>query len=239
MKKSSFSASLECARRLVEAGCPLDYLEDLPHRSLRRIYVESLEGYATSRLIDLGDGSVRYILAFRLGTDLAGGATVTDWSISVPWDHHVTWDMDPREIVPKADWPSYSDLFDSRLLSILNGRGRVYAGRPVAGLVCGQAYFQCVPEPVINSPIRLAEVKLSSGAGCTITSRIELRLERRLMRRPTQATRQGRLFENPDPVCETVPGKQCVSSAVDSEQPPALTEDKLRSEVIEERTPSS
>jgi hypothetical protein len=237
MKKSSFSASLECARRLVEAGCPLDYLEDLPHRSLRRIYVESLEGYATSRLIDLGDGGVRYILALRLGTDLAGGATVTDWSISVPWDQHVTWDMEPREIVPKADWPSYSDLFDSRLLSILNGRGRVYAGRPVAGLACGQAYFQSVPKSVANGSIRIAELKLSSGAGYTITSHIELRFERWLMPKPTQATRRGPLFEKP--VCEPVAERHGVPSAADTKQPPAVTEDKFRCEGIEERTPSS
>lgn len=125
MRKTRFSASFECAHRLIELGCPLDYVEDLPRMSRRRLYIKPLDGYATSRLLDLGEGSIRYIIACRLSTDLVGGAAVSKWDVTAPWAQHVTWDFEPRDILPKEDWPSYHDLLDSRLLAVLSGRGRV------------------------------------------------------------------------------------------------------------------
>lgn len=224
--RSSFSASLECAQRLVAAGCPLDYLEGLPETSRRRLYIEPLRGYARSRLVDLGEGSLRYILAFRLGTDLAGGANVTNWGISAPWDQHVTWDFDPRDIVPKADWPSYSDLFDSRLLSVLNGQGRVYAGRPISGLVCGQAYFQSLPKSLASGSIRHAELTIS-GRGFTVASQLELRFERRDVAKSAYTTRQGTLFEKRDPICESASQKWRVPPVI-AEQRPVLSPEQRR-----------
>ncbi len=200
MTKSRFSASRECARRLVEAGCPLDYLEDLPKTSPRRLYIEPLESYATSRVLDLGEGSVRYIIAFRLGTDLASGASVTDWDITAPWGQHVTWDFDPRDIIPKGEWPAYLELLDSRLFAVLNGRGRVYRGRPIAGLVCGQAYFESVPEPSASGPTRLAKLKLSDDAGYAAEADIELTVERRQAPDRAQYRRSCRLFDKRDPI---------------------------------------
>lgn len=212
MKKTTFSASFECAHRLIELGCPLDYAEDLPKMSRRRLYIEPLDGYAISRLLDLGEGSILYIVACRLGTDLAGGAAVSKWGVSAPWAQHVTWDFEPRDILPKEDWPSYRDLLDSRLLAVLNGRGRVYAGRPVAGLICGQAYLQSVPKSLAHGEIRIAELTLSSTDGGTVTSRFELRFER-LVQQPKQyETRHGRLFEKPDMVPVTV--RRSLSAAV-------------------------
>jgi hypothetical protein len=87
-----YAASYECGRRLVAAGCPLDYLELLPGKSdphRKRLYIRELGGYVENRVIDFGAGSFGYVIAVAVGTDLSGGIVISDWSFVAPWDHYI------------------------------------------------------------------------------------------------------------------------------------------------------
>jgi len=87
-----YSASYECGRRLVGAGCQLDYLESLPRnaRAHRKFfYIRQLTGYAQSRIYDFGLGGTAYVIAFVIGTDRSSGVVISEWSFAPPWEHYV------------------------------------------------------------------------------------------------------------------------------------------------------
>jgi hypothetical protein len=202
MKIRPHAASYERGRRLVAAGCPLDYLESLPHKSgvfRKTLYIRELGGYTENRVIDFGAGTIGYVIGVAVGTDLPGGIVISDWSFVAPWDHYISWDYEPRDVVPKRDHCIYNGLFNSRLSGVMNDRRLLARGRPVEGLVCGRA-FEPIPESVASGETVHGKLSLTSDTGYTVALRITLRVDRSIARAPNALTerRKGRLFDKPD-----------------------------------------
>ena len=197
-----YAASYERGRRLVAAGCPLDYLELLPGKSdphRKRLYVRELGGYVENRVIDFGAGSFGYVIAVAVGTDLSGGIVISDWSFVAPWDHYISWDYEPCDVVPKRDHCIYNGLFNSRLSSVINDRRLLARGRPVEGLLCGCA-FEPIPESVASGETVHGKLTLTDDAGSTVALRITLTVDRSIARARDASTarRKSRLFDNLD-----------------------------------------
>jgi hypothetical protein len=142
MTKRVFAASYQRSIDLTDAGCPLDY----PVRRTA-FYAEQLAGYAESRIYSLGSGQTSYVIGVRLRTDASAGTIITDWGIVLPWsDHLVSWDYTPEDTIPKAYWPAYESIVDSRLMAVLNEGHLLGRGRPIDGLLCGYS-----PQPIPES----------------------------------------------------------------------------------------
>jgi hypothetical protein len=57
-----YAASLDCGRRLMAAGCPIDHLNHLPRdiNSVRKtLYLAQLDEPSDSRVFDLGHGRLK------------------------------------------------------------------------------------------------------------------------------------------------------------------------------------
>lgn len=174
-----FSASHECGCRLVAAGIPLDYLANLPREidaPLRsHLSIGQLGGTFQSRVLDQKEQEVKYFIALRLGTNLSMGVVISDWRLTTPWDHWITWDCDAADIVPASDHPIYARLFDSNLSAVLNNRLHLSRGKVVEGLLCGRAYF----ESIRNGAKVHANLSLTDDTGQVFTQDIEMIVERR------------------------------------------------------------
>jgi hypothetical protein len=135
--------------KLIAGGCPLDYPEALPQRSVaeRNLFrVEQLTGYIQSRLYLFSEVQIGYSIALRLETDRPSGTIITEWNIEPQWPNvAICWDYEPRDFVPKRDRGEYADLLDSPLLGVLNDRRPLRRECPIRGLLCGYSY-QSVPE---------------------------------------------------------------------------------------------
>src|SRR5713101_8136688 len=149
MINSLYAPSYECGRRLVAAGCPLDYLEILPRHLAafrKRLEIRQLGGYVESRVFALGPINTGYLIGLHLHTDLPRGVIISDWRFNPPWENHlISWDYDPRDIVPALGRGRYERVVHSRLSAVLNERRLLTRGHPVEGLLCGCA-FQPMPE---------------------------------------------------------------------------------------------
>lgn len=175
------SASYECARRLIAVGCPLDYVNDLPRdiSSFRKaLHITQLEGYGDSCVFHLGNEHLGYVIPLRVGSDVPNGVIISDWSFSPPWDHHIDWDYDPRDVIPVSAHPAYVDLFDSRLLGVLNERRLLTRGHPVEGVLCGMAHFQSTLEPFETGALATAKISLTDDRGMTVQKNLRLRIDR-------------------------------------------------------------
>jgi len=195
-----YSASYECGRRLVGAGCPLEYLENLPHKSTahrKLLFVRQLTGYAESRIYDSGAGGTTYVIAFVIGTDRSSGVVISEWSFAPPWEQYVSWDYHARDVVPRQDHPAYEHLFDSRLSAVLHERHLLTRGYPVAGLLCGRA-LESIPATVDRSAPARGELSLTTDTGSTTTLRIKLPIHRIDLRHEGWAKREGGLLDKPD-----------------------------------------
>src|ERR1700689_4691268 len=105
MKNWPFAASYERGIALVEAGCPIDFLNALPRHSRESVRAEPLAGYAESCVYPLGPSQTAYVIPLRLATDRAAGSIIAEWSFVPPWeDHIVFWDSAPEDVIPKRVW---------------------------------------------------------------------------------------------------------------------------------------
>jgi hypothetical protein len=140
--KGPYEPSHERALRLLAAGCPLDYVNDLSNASSAfepRVQVAQLQGDSVSCILDLGNASISYILALQLSTAAMRGVVISRWTFGVPWEQEVDWDLDPSDVVPASDQAAYSELFDSGLSRVLSESYLLKRGRPVRGVLCGTA----------------------------------------------------------------------------------------------------
>jgi hypothetical protein len=202
-----FSASYECGCRLVAAGVPLDYPESLPREvdALRnRLYISQLGGDCESRVLDLGDGGISYIIAVRISTNLSRGIVVSDWSVTTPWHHYINWDYDAADVVPILDHPTYPKVLDSQLSDVLNKRRHLSSGRSVDGLLCGKAFFQSIPKSVPKGSTVHANLSITVDTGEVFAQDVEMIVDRRAARRLVYAKREGSLFEKRDSAANEV-----------------------------------
>lgn len=154
MKNPIFAASYERGVELMAAGCPLDYLDALPHQSFR---AEQLPGYADSRVYELGPCDAGWVIPLVLRTDRPSGTFITGWSFELPWKgHDIHWGYEPEDIIPKKHQDDYKHLFDSRLTGVLNEGRLIRRGYPVEGLLCGRSY-----KPIGESVHGFISAKLS------------------------------------------------------------------------------
>jgi hypothetical protein len=200
-----FAASYDCGRRLVAVGCPLDYLQDLPRNLAafrKTLEMRQLGGYVESRVFALAASQTAYVMGLRLLTDLPQGIIISHWDFHPPWnDHWISWDYDPREIVPTWEHARYESVFDSRLSAVLNDHRLLARGHPVEGLLCGCAY-QAIPQSCASGATVTAKLTLIDDAGHTFALRIELAVDRSavLTAKAHTTRRKGRLFDQPDSV---------------------------------------
>ena len=183
-----FTASYETGRELVRAGIPLDFLDALPRETelLRKTYyVAQLGGYGASKIIDLNDHQVRYVIALELRTERPSGIVISDWSFSSPWGHHITWDYHPFDLIPITEHGSYRKLFNSRILDVLNDGCLLSRGRPVKGLLCGSAAFESLPETIRSGATVEAKLTLTDDHGDVVEKTLRFMVDRKIAR--TQA----------------------------------------------------
>jgi hypothetical protein len=198
-----FAASYECGRRLVAAGCPLDYLQDLPRNLAafrKTLELRQLGGYVESRVFALGSTQTCYLIGLRLHSELPRGMIISDWSFSPPWeDHVISWDYDAREMVPEREHASYESVFDSRLSAVLNDGRLLARGHPIEGLLCGCAY-QAIPDSCASGATVSAKLTVTDNTGRTFALRIALAVDRSaaLARSERTTRRAGRIFDHPD-----------------------------------------
>lgn len=200
-----YAASYECGRRLVAVGCPLDYLESLPRNLAafrKALQIRQLGGYVESRVFALGPIRTGYLIGVRLHTDLPRGIIVSDWGFHPPWENHVvSWDYDPREIVPAGEHARYETIFDSRLSAVMNERRLLTRGHPVEGLLCGCA-SQSIPESLPIAATVSGKLTVTDDTGDTFALRITLAVDRSAARtwKTWTTRREGGPFKHPNPV---------------------------------------
>lgn len=203
-----YAASYECGRRLVAAGCPLDYLETLPRVTAsrrKRLYARQLQGPAESCILDFGDGGFAYIIALAIGTDLSRGNVIADWTFVPPWDQqHINWDYDASEIGPLRDRCVYKGLSNDRLSAVLNDRRLLTRGCAVEGLLCGFA-LEPIPESDAGKKIARAQLNFTDDMGCTVTLPIPFTIDHSMAQKTRMPTGSRRLFDQADPPNSWVP----------------------------------
>ena len=189
---------------IVAAGCPLDYLKNLPRTSgayRTRLRVQELGGYLESRVFDDSPtAGARYLIGVRLGTDLPGGVIISDWDFCPPWENHsVCWDYDPQDIVPADEYARYASVFNSRLSAVLNERRLLLRGRPVEGLLCGRAVHS-IPESIAKGAAVRAQLMMVDDTGYTVRLDIELAVHHRTpqINKASRSGRRVRIFDKPD-----------------------------------------
>jgi hypothetical protein len=203
MTKPLYAASYQRGQRLVAAGCPLDYLEDLPRNlaAVRKtLEIRQLGGYVESRVVALGPTQTCYLLGLRLHTDLPRGIVISDWGFRPPWEDHVIfWDYEPTDILPALERGRYESVVHSRLSAVLNERRLLTRGHPVEGLLCGCA-SQTMPESLLSGATAYAMLTVTDDAGNTLALRIELTVDRSaaLTGKARTTRREGGLFDKPD-----------------------------------------
>lgn len=143
MKNWPFAASYERGIALVEAGCPIDFPEVLPRQSSeleKSFRATQLTGYAESRIYRLGPLLTGFILGLRLATSRSSGTIISQWTFVPPWDDHlVSWDYEPKDIIPQEHLHVYKPLLRSRLIGILSESRLLKRGYPVTGILCGRS----------------------------------------------------------------------------------------------------
>jgi hypothetical protein len=170
-------ASHARGRRLIAAGCPLDYVGHIPGELApdARLYAYELGGYPESRLVDFGTRT-GYLVTLGVGTNLPGGNLISDWTFEMPWPELISWDYDPVDISP-SQCHLYGPLINSRLSAALKGRSPLTRGYPVEGVLCGRAE-QPIPESFANAAMIDAQLGLTDDTGHTATLRVPLRVHR-------------------------------------------------------------
>jgi len=115
--------------------------------------------------------------------------------------HEICWDYDGFDMVPPNRKNLYARLFDSRLPPLLNERRLLVRGRPVEGLLRGNA-FQPIPDSVDLCKPVAATLNLTDDAGRTVTLRIRLTVDRSLAPKQTRLAprRKGSLLDKRDPI---------------------------------------
>jgi hypothetical protein len=197
MKNRIFAASYKRGIELIAAGCPIDYPDALAghaaaqHKPFR---AEQLGGYVESRVYALGTLLTGYVIALRLGTDRPSGSVITEWSFAPEWqDDLISWDYEPRDIIPERQRAAYASVLDSPLMGVLNEHRLLRRGYPIDGLVCGCSY-QPIPES--GDSLMHGKFTLVDDRGNTVALRIALTVIRQAATRSkTSPTRAGRLFD--------------------------------------------
>lgn len=198
-----YSASRDRGWALIAAGCPIDYLNNLPcdsDRYCKRLYIRQLVGYADSRFYELGPFDAGFVVALRLGTDTPSGIVVAGWRWSfVPsCECDINWDCDACDVVPKRDHFFYEKLFTSHLSEKLNERRLLARGRPVDGLLCGRILDP--PERFARAQIVHAKLTVTDTKGYSTTLSIQLNVHRSFAAKLGARTNKcrRRLLDKPD-----------------------------------------
>jgi hypothetical protein len=197
MKNRIFAASYQRGIELMAAGCPLDYPDALAgHAAAQRepFRAEQLGGYVESRVYGLGPLLTGYVIALRIGTDRPPGTVITEWGFAPPWpDDLISWDYEPRDIIPEGQREGYASVLDSHLMGVLNERRLLRRGYPIDGLVCGCSY-QPIPES--GDSLICGNFTLVDDRGNAVALRIALTVIRySATRSKTSSTRAGRSFD--------------------------------------------
>jgi hypothetical protein len=135
------------------------------------------------------------VIALRLGTDRPAGAVITEWSFAPQWqDDLISWDYEPRDIIPERQRAAYASVLDSHLMvGVLNEHRLLKRGYPIDGLVCGCSY-QPIPES--GDSLMHGKFTLVDDRGNTVALRIALTVIRQAATRSkTSPTRARRLFD--------------------------------------------
>src|ERR1700758_959839 len=172
-----YAASYECGRALAVAGCPIDYLDQLPRNPAKyrkKLRMREIGGYAESRALDTAPNrGTTYLLPIRLGTDLPSGVIVADWFFEPPWpDHQISWDIDPDTVLADNERPAYQRYFRSRLLEVLDDHRLLRRGQAVEGLLCGHA-VQSIPAENPKRAIAESRLIVTLDSGEVYTLRIQ------------------------------------------------------------------
>ena len=203
MANKILAASYERGVELAAAGCPLDYLDALRGDSAfgsKSFWAKQLPGYAESRTYVLGPSLTGFVIGLRLGTNCGSGTEIAQWNFVPPWpEHHIDWNYDPTDIIPKLDLGSYRSVLDPRLLKILNGRSMLRRGYPVEGLLCGFS-DQPVREP--GNGLVSGKLRLVDENGNVVTLGIDLRVYRSVAIRSGKnpRRRRGALLDKADQI---------------------------------------
>ena len=185
--RHSYSASFEAALRLITAGCPLDYIDHLPRESrsdCAALRISSLDGYCLAKVIQILP-RVIYLIPIRLSTERGRGLIIDRWEFVGPWDQYISWDFDPRDVLPHSALPPYEHLLESHLLEIFNDRRILRRGQTIAGILCGVADFQEIPAGVEAGPMPSALLRVTAEDGVRVAVKISLCVER-VVTKPVQ-----------------------------------------------------
>jgi hypothetical protein len=198
-----YAGSYECGRRLVAAGCPLDFLNSLPRippKPRKTFSVYRLRGYSGSVIYDVGHAQTVFVLALAIRSEVRCGVVIVDWAFDPPWrDYHIDWDYQAGDTVPERDLPVYGKLLCSRLPDVLNDHLLIARGRPVQGLLCGRG-FSAIPDSIApGEPVR-AKLRITDDCGSTETLHLALPIDRSLAPKKQERAvpRVAPLFDCPD-----------------------------------------
>jgi hypothetical protein len=190
VKKYAYRSSYECGRRLIELGCPLDFLEALPREAERRrisLKARQIEGYCEGRVISLGPYDTGYVFGLRLETEIWRGVVITGWSFTAPWgDHEVVWGEDRDKILPERDRVPYAQIGSRRFSAVLLDRHLLRRGYPEEGVFCGRAY-RPLPESAPRGGIVCGAMKISDDTGRDVDLSVKLVVVHRKVRPPKKA----------------------------------------------------
>jgi hypothetical protein len=203
MTKPIWAASYELGVELAAAGCPLDYLDALRDDSAaagKSFWAKQLCGYAESCVYVLGESLTGFVIGLRLGTSRGGGTIITEWNFVPPWpEHHICWDYQPTDIIPKPGLGNYRSVLDSRLPGILNERRMLRRGYPVEGLLCG---YSDQPVPESGEGLVSGKLRLVDENGNIVSLSLDLRIVRAAATRSRRNLRSRRsgLLEKVDQI---------------------------------------
>jgi len=171
--RRNFAASYQRAQELIAVGCPLDYPDALAPRR-KPFHVEQLAGYVESRVYAIGPMQTGYVIGLRLWTD-AAQIVIAEWDFAPPWENHlVSWNYDPRDIIPENHLAPYESVLHSRLRGILDEHHSLRRGYPVEGLLCG-----CSSQPIPESdPSVVGELIVQNHAGNKVALHVTLAIVR-------------------------------------------------------------
>ena len=114
------------ARRLINAGCPLESWRDLQSDSVGLI-IDQVGDVLLSTVQDLPCGGTGYMLNLAITNDLPRSVCIYDFQIELPWeDSQFRWLDDPSESIPPMNFYSFPGVppieFDRDL--VINHRRR-------------------------------------------------------------------------------------------------------------------
>jgi hypothetical protein len=123
-------------------------------------------------------GRVIYVIPICIATERQGGVVIESWQFSSPWGHHISFDYDPRDVLPRSELATHDYLINSPLLEVFNNRQPLRRGKKVEGVLCGVASFQEIPAESEAAPMPSAELYVDDEYGMRTNVKIPLSVER-------------------------------------------------------------